>query len=74
VDPGHDPEKYAGAGYFITGRGIMGGINRRDFIKNVAIGSAMLGVGNAVFNKSSKAQKSGIRRCFSHSGRGHNSL
>jgi len=27
----------------------MGGINRRNFIKNVAIGGAVLGLGNAVF-------------------------
>ena len=33
----------------------MGGINRRDFIKNVAIGSAVLGLGNAVFDKPSIA-------------------
>ena len=33
----------------------MGGINRRDFIKNVAIGGAVLGFGNAVFSKPSKA-------------------
>lgn len=37
----------------------MGGINRRDFIKNVAIGGAVLGFGNAVFNKPSKALASG---------------
>lgn len=33
----------------------MGGINRRSFIKNVAIGGAALGFGNAVFSKPSKA-------------------
>ncbi len=33
----------------------MGGINRRDFIKNVAIGGAVLGLGNAVFKNPSKA-------------------
>lgn len=27
----------------------MGGINRRNFIKNLAIGGAVLGLGNAVF-------------------------
>ena len=37
----------------------MGGINRRDFIKNVAIGGAVLGFGNAVFSKPSKALASG---------------
>lgn len=37
----------------------MGGINRRNFIKNVAIGGAVLGLGNAVFNKPSKVLASG---------------
>ncbi|MCF8128121.1 MAG: twin-arginine translocation signal domain-containing protein [Deltaproteobacteria bacterium] len=37
----------------------MGGINRRDFIKNVAISGAVLGFGNAVFTKPSKVYASG---------------
>ena len=34
-------------------------INRRDFIKNVAIGGAVLGLGSAVLSKPSKALASG---------------
>lgn len=37
----------------------MGEINRRNFIKNVAIGGAALGFGNAVFNKPSEVFASG---------------
>ena len=37
----------------------MGGINRRNFIKNVAIGGAALGFGNAVFIKPTNALASG---------------
>lgn len=39
----------------------MGEINRRSFIKNVAIGGAALGLGNAVFSRPSKALASGQR-------------
>ena len=34
-------------------------MNRRDFIRNVAIGGAVLGLGNAVFHKPLKALASG---------------
>ncbi len=37
----------------------MGEINRRNFIKNVAIGGAVLGLGNVVFNNPSKVLASG---------------
>ncbi|MCF8034763.1 MAG: twin-arginine translocation signal domain-containing protein [Desulfarculaceae bacterium] len=37
----------------------MGKINRRNFIKNVAIGGAVLGLGNAVFTQVPKAWASG---------------
>jgi hypothetical protein len=47
------------AEYIFNREGEMGGINRRDFIKNVAIGSAVLGFGNAVFDKPSKALAGG---------------
>ncbi len=33
----------------------MGGMNRRNFIKNIAITGAVLGLGNVVFNKPSEA-------------------
>lgn len=34
-------------------------MNRRDFMKNVAIGGAVLGLGSAVLNKPLKALASG---------------
>ena len=37
----------------------MNEINRRDFIKTVAIGGAVLGLGNAVFHKPLEALASG---------------